>query len=83
MKVLDIRKSNQKHKKYSADVIINGQLYNNVNFGDTRYQHYKDSTPLKLFSHLDHNDKDRRDRFYVRHKSNTGPAGMLSKKFLW
>jgi hypothetical protein len=54
-----------------------------VNFGSRDHQHYKDRTPLKLWSHLDHNDNARRDRFYARHKNNNGIAAQLSKKYLW
>lgn len=83
MEVRNLRKSNQKHKKYAADVVVDGKLYKNVNFGDVRYQQYKDRTSLKLYSHLDHNDWDRKVKFYKRHDHNTGPAAMLSKEFLW
>jgi len=83
MEVINLRKSNQKNKKYAADVIIRGQLHKNVNFGDTRYQHYRDQTPLKLYSDLDHNDWDRKESFHKRHSHNHGPASMLSKEFLW
>lgn len=82
MQVLDLRKSNQKYKKYRADVVIDGQTYRNIDFGDTRYQHFRDSTPLKLYSYLDHNDEKRRQNFYKRHQYNNGPAALLSKKFL-
>jgi len=40
-----------------------------VHFGDSRYQHYKDSTPLKAFKHLDHNDEERRRRYRQRHRA--------------
>jgi hypothetical protein len=83
MKVLNLHKSTRKNKKYMADIEINGVVYKNVHFGDTRYQHFKDSTPLKLYSNLDHNDLTRKDNFYKRHANNDGPASLLSKKFLW
>lgn len=83
MEVFNLRQSNRKHKKYAADVFLRGRLYRNVHFGDTRYQHYHDMTPLKLYSHLDHNDWDRKERFQARHQHNSGPAAMLSKEFLW
>ena len=83
MEVYDLRRSTQRNKKYAADVKIDNILYRNVNFGDNRYEHYKDSTPLKLYSHLNHNDLERRRLFHTRHKNNTGPASMLAKEFLW
>ena len=83
MEVFNLRKSTRKNKKYAADVKLNGKLYKNVNFGSLNYQQYKDSTPLKLYSHLDHNDLDRKIKFHKRHKHNNGPAALLSKEFLW
>lgn len=83
VKLLKIEKSPAKFKKYRADALIDGEVYKNVDFGDTRYAHFKDSTPLKLYSYLDHNDRKRLHNFYLRHEKNNGPAGLLSKKFLW
>lgn len=83
MEVFNLRKSTRKNKKYMADVILKGKLYKNVHFGDARFAQYRDNTPLKLFSYLDHNDWDRKIRFYERHKHNNGPAAELSKEFLW
>ncbi len=83
MKLLDIRKSKQKNKNYSADIILDGKLYKNVNFGDIRFNQYRDSTPLKLYSHLDHNDKNRKRLYLLRHAKDKGPAGILSKLYLW
>ena len=82
VKLLDI-KAGPGDSKYVADVLIDGIVYKNVKFGSKRYQHYKDRTPLKLYSHLDHNDKERLRLFYARHRNNNGPAAMLSKKYLW
>ena len=83
MEVSSIRKSTQKNKLYMADVVYNGKSYKNQHFGDDRYQHYKDSTPLKLYSYLNHNDLDRRRLFHSRNKNNTGISSMLCKEFLW
>lgn len=83
MEVLNIKKSNQKNKKYSADVRIGDKIYKNINFGDTRYQQYHDNTKLKLYKHLDHNDTDRRTLYHIRHKNNNGLASLLSKHYLW
>ncbi len=83
MEVSSIKKSTQKNKLYMADVVYNGKSYKNQHFGDDRYQHYKDSTPLKLYSYLNHNDLDRRRLFHSRHKNNTGISSMLCLEFLW
>ena len=73
--------SNQKNKKYKA-ILPNGQT---VSFGDVRYQQYKDKTPLKAYSNLDHNDKKRRELYYKRHNKDYPKfsAGYFSKKYLW
>ncbi len=83
IKLLRLEKSPAKWKKYRADVMIDGDIYKGVDFGDTRFQHFKDSTPLKLYSNMDHGDTKRLHNFYLRHKGNNGPAGLLSKKYLW
>lgn len=83
LKLLHIERSPAKHKKYRADVLLDGVEYKNVDFGDTRYEHFKDSTPLKLYSHLDHNDIHRLHMYHARHKNNNGVAGLLAKKYLW
>jgi len=59
----EFKKSTKKNKKYMVKT-PNNKL---VHFGDTRYKHFKDRTPLKLYSHLDHNDKKRRDAYRKRH----------------
>ena len=82
MEIISI-KEGQGHSKYIADVVIDGVLYKGVKFGDKRYQHYKDRTYLKLYSHLDHGDKERLRLFHLRHKKNNGPSALLSKRFLW
>jgi hypothetical protein len=83
MEVISIVRSPIKFKKYRANVIYKGKQYNNVDFGDTRYQQFKDQTPLKLYSNLDNNDPIRRKSYLARHKHNDGPAGYLSRNYLW
>lgn len=51
-----------------------------IHFGDTRYEHYKDTTPLKLYSHLDHNDKERRRLYRARHQKITNLKGEPAYK---
>jgi hypothetical protein len=52
---IEFEKSTRKNKKYLAGVYdARGELIRKSHFGDSRYQHYRDSTPVKLFSHLDH-----------------------------
>lgn len=81
--LLKIIKSPAKTCKYRADINLNGEIFKNVDFGDIRHSHYKDSTPLKLYSHLDHGDMKRLHNYYMRHAKNNGPAAFLSKHYLW
>jgi len=70
-----------KNKKYRV-VLNNGK---HIDFGDARYSQYRDSSPLRLYSKLDHRDKDRRARYYSRHSIDYPEfsADWLSKKYLW
>ena len=77
-------KSKMKFKKYSVYVLKDGKP-KLIHFGDTRYQQYKDK--IGLYSHLDHNDKKRRDNYYSRHgekdiKDKSRPKYWSHKK-LW
>ena len=73
------------NKKYSVEIFIKGNLLKKVSFGDKRYQQYRDSTPLKLYSNKDHLDKKRRALYFKRHKKDYGKwsADWFSKKYLW
>jgi hypothetical protein len=75
------RKSKYNNKKYEA-VFPNGRV---VKFGDTRFQQYKDKA-LGLYSHLDHNDKKRKDNYKARHHKDINKKyspGWFSFNFLW
>ena len=88
---MEITKSTRKNKKYM--VVVNGKTYH---FGDSRFAQYKDRTPLKLYSHLDHNDKKRQRNYFKRHsgvatrreaiekemKNGISPK-LLSHIYLW
>lgn len=69
-------KSNRKNKKYMAY----SPTGKKVHFGDSRYQHYRDTTGLGLYSHLDHNDKDRKKRYLARAKGIRDKNGRLTWK---
>jgi hypothetical protein len=70
--------SDKPNKKYYA-LVKNKKIY----FGDSKYQHYKDK--LGFYKYLDHNDKDRKKRYYLRHPKDypKGSADWFSKKILW
>lgn len=69
MKLIGFRKSKRKDKKYDAIIFENNKT-RYVPFGALGYQQYKDKTGLGLYSHLDHNDKERRKRYRQRHKGS-------------
>jgi hypothetical protein len=73
------RKSNRKNKKY--DVFKNNKYI--VSFGDNRYSQFKDR--IGLYSHKDHNDKERRRLYYARHgkEAKKESAKYFSHKYLW
>jgi len=79
--VYEIKVSSRKNKKY--DVYKKGFYL--LSFGDSRYQQYKDKTPLKHYSHLDHKDKERKRLYYARHGRTTdkNSAKYWSNKYLW
>lgn len=86
---MEIRKSTRKNKKYMV-------YYNNkwIHFGDIRYEHYKDITPLKLYSNLNHYDEKRRKNYLTRSigikdkqgnltYNNKNSPNYYSIKYLW
>ena len=77
---MKIEASTRKHKKYVA-ILDNGSK---IHFGDSRYGHYKDSTPLQKFKHLDHLDLKRRKSFHSRFGSpQKHSAAWFALKYLW
>lgn len=77
----------RKNKKYSV-MKYNKEKHKYeylLSFGDVNYQQYRDTTPLKLWSHLDHNDTERRRKYYSRHGKTTDKesAKYYSNKYLW
>jgi hypothetical protein len=80
-------RSRTKGKKY--DAIIEDKVtkrQQRVPFGDVNYQHYKDSTGLKLYSRLDHNDPKRRANYKARHEKTRHKkfsASWYADTFLW
>lgn len=63
--ILKFKKSSRKNKKYDVYVYIDDKL-KKISFGDNRMQQWKDQTPLKLYSHMDHNDPKRRKQYRAR-----------------
>ncbi len=71
----EFKKSTRKNNKYMGKV-------NNkwVHFGNVNYQHYKDTTGLGLYTHLNHGDKERRKRYLARAKGIKDKNGNLTWK---
>lgn len=87
--MLEFKKSTRKNKKYM--VFYNGKW---IHFGDSRYDQYRDTTPLKLYVNLDHFDPVRKKSYLARAKGIKDKAGNLtyldknspnyySIKYLW
>ena len=76
-----IEVSRRKDKKYDA-ILPDGRR---VPFGDKRYEQWKDTTPLKAFSHLDHGDPKRRASYFARHgrDAEKHSAKYFASKYLW
>ncbi len=74
--------SKAKNKKYSVYVKKDGGK-KLINFGDTRYQQYKDK--LGHYSSKDHKDEKRKKSYHARHGSTTdkNTAKYWANKILW
>lgn len=86
-KFIKFEQSPIKFKKYRA--ILQNKKNNkmvHIDFGDSRYEQYRDSTGLNLYSHKDHNDIKRRNNYRARHSVNSiepYSANYFSFKYLW
>jgi len=79
-----LRISDRQTSKYMALVRdLNDNTMKLKYFGARSYPQYKDSTPIKAYSDMDHLDEKRKRNFYSRHNRNTGISATLSKYFLW
>ena len=79
-------KSTRKNKKYKVIVKFKNKNKKDetYHFGDKRYGQFKDSTPLKLYSSKDNNDKKRQKSYFARHGlANKYSAKWFSHKYLW
>lgn len=88
--MVEFKKSTRKNNKYMVKT-PSGKW---IHFGQRTAQHFKDSTGLGLYSHLDHGDKKRRASYLARAKGIKNKQGKLtwknkessnyySIKFLW
>lgn len=81
VRIVEWMQSPRANKKYRVR-LSNGRL---VDFGSASHQHYRDVTPLRLWSRNDHLDTHRRMLYYKRHKKDYEQfsADWLSKRYLW
>lgn len=99
-RIIDISPSLWKDKKYVAYLRDKHTgLVRKIHFGSVSYQHYKDSTPTRLYYTLNHYDPLRRANYFKRFsgtpfkdialqkekKKSQGyyNAKILSHMFLW
>lgn len=69
-KIINFKRSTNPDKKYIAYIKnLNTNKIRILHFGASAYEQYKDRTPLKLFSHKNHNDKRRQMNYYSRHSN--------------
>ena len=87
-KLINFERSKTKNKKY--DAILQNKLNSKmvkIPFGDNRYEHFKDSTGLGLYSNKDHGDLKRRQLYRQRHQKDIKKGyyspGYMSFYFLW
>lgn len=80
-KIVKIEKSKAKNKKYTA-IVRNKKTKKErrVNFGDSRYENFKDSTGLGLYSSKNHGDKKRRDAYFNRHSGTKSKTEAVKKE---
>ena len=73
------------NKKYRVEIWEKGKKIKTVQFGDKRYEQYRDKTPLKLYSHKNHLDKQRRNNYRSRHSYDKPKysAGWFALNYLW
>ena len=55
------------NKKYKVVINFKDGRRKTVQFGAKGYEHFKDSTPLKLYSNKNHGDSQRRKSYRARH----------------
>jgi len=85
---LGFKKSKTNNKKY--DGLFRNRETGRIRklpFGDSRYEHYKDTTGLGLFSSLNHMDMKRRRLYRQRHQKDIKKGyysnGWLAMNYLW
>ena len=85
-KLIKFQVSDSKNKKYDAILKHKSGRLRTIPFGDDRYQQFRDSTGLGVYSHLDHGDRKRQINYLKRHantKDNIFSSSYFSANYLW
>ena len=81
--IVRIERARAQNKKYTAIVRDSSTgRERRVNFGDSRYQQFRDSTPLRLYSGSDHGDAKRRRAYFMRHSGVATKDAAVKKETL-
>lgn len=80
-KIISINKSSRKGKKYMATIQDKQtKEKRKIHFGASNYEQFYDSTPLGLYSHKNHLDKDRRKNYFKRHSGLSTKQKSIKKE---
>ena len=85
-KLLRFEESTTKNKKYDAVIKHTSGRIKRIPFGDKRYEQFRDSTGLGVYSHLDHGDRKRQINYLKRMentKDNLFSSSYFSANYLW
>lgn len=84
---IKFQRSKTTGKKYDAIIEdVKTRKRQRVPFGSAIHEQYKDTTGLKLYSHLNHNDEKRRKNYLARHEKTRHKIyspSWYSANFLW
>ena len=68
-------------KKYTAHIQDKKtKKIRKLHFGDSRYQQYKDRTPLKLYKNKNHGTRKRMQNYYSRHSGTKNRKDAIEKE---
>ena len=72
------------NKKYKVVVYKKNGTKKTIQFGDKRYEQFRDKTPLHLYSKKDHGDSTRRKAYRTRHGAQGNHLKVFSPAwFSW
>ena len=80
-RIVQIRRSNKKDKKYMATVKGASGSERTIHFGAKDYEQYKDSTNLGLYRTKNHGDSKRRSNYFKRHSGTSRKSAAIRKEF--